>query len=130
MAANSDAVVLAALAILASAVGALIFIIKFMFNKLLPRIENGNEAISKLIIATKTNTQVTRNADDYLRARNGRDDANHEKLVEATQAIPLKMQQIADAQADALLVSLRQVSEQHVEHQHVEQAIVEKKVAS
>lgn len=117
MGADNNAVTLAVVAVLATCVGGLIWIIKFLFNKFIP-------AIDKLTDMTKANTDATKSADTYLRERNGRDNEKHAELVKATQEIPIKMQEIADAQAEAILTSMKQVKEQHVEHQNIDHATI------
>ena len=115
--ADDSAVTLAVVAILASCVGGLLWIIKFMFGQLIPMIEKLNQS-------TLANTEATKNADKYLRDRNGRDGENHEQLIKATEAIATKMQSIADSQSKALLKTMNQVKEQKVEHQHVDQVTI------
>lgn len=113
-------VTLAVVGVLATCVGGLLWVLKFVFSKLLPRFDKGNEVMATLVSATKTNTEITKNADIYLRQRNGLDDINHAELIKVTKAIPVKMQRIADSQAKALSVSLKKIKEQHVEHAHVD----------
>ena len=116
---GNSAVTLAVVAILATCVGGLLWIIKYMFNKFVPMVEENNKAIM-------ANTEATKNADKYLRERNGNDAEKHEELIKATQDIPVKMQEIADHQAKSLVASLKEVKEQHVSHQQVDKALVKK----
>jgi hypothetical protein len=115
----NEAVMLSALGIVASCVAGLLWVIKFMFNKLVPLIESGNKLI-------KQNTYTTKNADKYLKERNGRDTEKHAELLKATKAIPNTMQEIADAQSKAILTAV-EVKEQHVEHQHIDRQTGDKK---
>lgn len=108
-----NAVTLAVVGVLATCVGGLLWIIKFMFNKMVPMMEEN-------IKATIANTEATRSADKYLKERNGRDIEKHEELIKATEAIPVKMQYIADTQAKAIVTNLKQVKEQKVTHQYVD----------
>lgn len=108
-----NAVTLAVVGVLATCVGGLLWIIKFMFNKMVPMMEEN-------IKATIANTEATRSADKYLKERNGRDIEKHEELIKATEAIPVKMQYIADTQAKAIVNNLKQVKEQKVTHQYVD----------
>ncbi len=62
----SEQVILAIVAILATTVGALIWVIKYMFDKILPLLEKMDKSIEK-------NTRATESNDKYLRERNGRD---------------------------------------------------------
>jgi len=108
----------AVIGVLSLAVGALIWVIKFMFTKLLPTIEG-------LTTATRANTSATKSADTYLRQRNGRDIEKHEELLKATEAIPQKMQKIADTQAKTLIENLKKLPAQNIEHQHVKDQTIE-----
>lgn len=108
----NDAVMLAALGIVSACVGGLIWVIKRMFNDILP-------VLRELIISTQKNTDATQSADTYLRQRNGRDIEKHAELLAATQAIPATLEHIAKAQTTAI-ISAVQVKDQHVEHQHVD----------
>ncbi len=91
--------------ILATCVGGLLWIIKFMFQRLVPLIEEGNKA-------TQANTRATKSADTYLRGRNGRDAEFHDELIKEIQTMPDKITQ--------------EIKEQHVSAQVVEKAIVKK----
>lgn len=108
----NDAGLLAALGIVSACVAGLIWVIKRMFNDILP-------ALDGLKAATISNTRATKTADQYLRDRNGRDVEKHAELLKATQEIPKVMQEIADNQAQAI-ISAVDVKEQHVEHQHID----------
>lgn len=116
MASDNNAITLAVVAILATTVGGLLWIIKFLFNKLIPIIENVTEV-------TTANTNVTKAADKYLRNRNSVDIKQHAELVKSMEQIPKTMQAIADAQAKAIQDNLPQVKEQHVDVQHVDKVI-------
>jgi len=111
--ATDKASILAALAILGTCVGALVWMIEYMFTKMLPMIE-------KNIDATTANTLATKNADKYLQDRNGRDAEAHKETLKAIAVIPTKMQEIADLQATTLVESVKEISEQHVKHQTVD----------
>ena len=118
--ADDSTVTLAVVAILATCVGGLIWVIKTMFERIIPLVENGNKAIERLVEMTKINTAATNSADKYLRERNGRDSEKHEELIQVTKQIPDKMQEIADKQATALITNFQKIKEQHVETQTVE----------
>lgn len=62
----SEQIVLAIVAILATTVGALIWVIKYMFDKILPILESLRDSVEE-------NTKQTKSNDEYLRERNGRD---------------------------------------------------------
>lgn len=110
---------LAVIAILATTVGALVWVIKYLFTKVVP-------ALDGLKQSTEANTQATKAADQYLRERNGRDSEHHTESLKAIQAIPPTLQKIADEQAQAIIKAVT-VQEQHVEHQYVEKETVNKK---
>ncbi len=114
-----EAGLLAALGIVSACVGGLIWVIKRMFNDILP-------ALNSLTIATKQNTTATKSADTYLKQRNGRDIEKHTELLKATREIPKVMQQIADTQSSAIISAVK-VQEQTVEHQTVKRETVERK---
>lgn len=115
----NDSITLAVVAILATCVGGLLWIIKFMFGKLVPIIED----LQKVTLA---NTKATKSADDYLRQRNGRDNEHHQETMKVIQAIPDKMQKIADIQAKTLEENLRKLPSQNIEHQVVQEQNVKK----
>lgn len=73
-------IVLAIVAILATCVGGLIWVIKYLFQKILPVIE-------QLVKATDKNTETTKHADEYLRERNGRDSKMHKEVLDGMRAI-------------------------------------------
>lgn len=112
---------LAALGIVSACVAGLIWVIKKMFNDILP-------ALNGLKRATEQNTSATKSADTYLRERNGRDNEHHAATLKAINAIPVTLKDIADAQEKAIIkavkVDRQSVTEQKVEHQtikHVEE---------
>lgn len=115
----NDTGLLAALGIVSACVAGLIWVIKRMFNDILP-------ILRQLTRATEKNTSATTAADRYLRQRNGRDTEFHAESLAAIKAIPQTMQSIADNQAEAIVTAVR-VKEQHIEHQHVEHETVEMK---
>lgn len=107
---------LAALGIVSACVAGLIWVIKRMFNDILP-------ALDGLKAATQSNTSATKSADEYLRERNGRDNEHHAATLKAINAVPTTLQKIADDQAKAIIkavtVEKQSVNEQTVAHQHV-----------
>ena len=116
---SNDTVSLAIVGILATCVGGLLWVIKFIFGKMLPIIED-------LVKVTAANTKATKSADEYLRQRNGRDNEHHAEVMKVIGAIPTKMQQIANTQAKTLADNLRKLPAQNIEHQTVEQQDVRK----
>jgi hypothetical protein len=72
----SDQVVLAIVAILATTVGALIWVIKYMFDKILPILES-------LKVAVDLNTVQTKANEEYLQKRNGSDGRRWEENTQA-----------------------------------------------
>lgn len=122
----TDAVLLAALGIVSAAVAGFIWVIKFMFTKLLPAIDKTNVLAEKGIAMAGANTKATKSADSYLRERNGRDGEKHAELLKATKQIPATMQKIADAQSAAIIKAV-DIREQHVEHQHIDKQDIGKK---
>lgn len=146
----NEAVMLAALGIVSACVAGLIWVIKRMFNDVVP-------ALKHLTKATESNTEATKSADAYLQQRNGRDIERHAKDIEiqntmvaemkkipdiiystqqqrkkesdavlkATQAIPRTLKKIASDQAVAIIKAVS-VKEQHVEHQEVQHIHVNK----
>lgn len=77
---SDSTVLLAALGIVSACVGALIYVIKFMFQKIVPLLES-------LTISTDKNTKATKKADEYLRERNGRDNEFHGEVMKGLKAI-------------------------------------------
>ena len=92
-------VLLAALAIVSACVASLVWVIKFLFTKMMPAIEN-------LVKVTELNTEATKSSDTYLRERNGRDIHFHENIMKSLIAIQVQAKN-------------QQVVEQTVEHQVV-----------
>lgn len=86
--ADNSSVTLAVVAVLATCVGGLLWVIKFMFTKLLPVIEKGAKSNEVLVKATKQNTEQIKVADEYQRHRNGRDQEMHKELIKAIAEIP------------------------------------------
>lgn len=91
---------LAVIGILGTCVGALVWVIKYLFKEMLPMLRSVKES-------TDANTGATKSADQYLRDRNGRDSEKHAELLKATQAIPKTMKVIANAQAKAILEAVK-----------------------
>lgn len=102
---DNNSVTLAVVAILATCVAGLLWIIKFMFNRLLPLIEKSTKAS---VAAQKSSNENTK----YLKDRNGRDAEIHERLIKEIQTMPEKISQ--------------DVLEQHVERQEVKSAKITK----
>lgn len=98
-----------------------------IYEKVATSLTNLDRTVGKLSTATTKNTEATISADTYLKQRNGRDIEKHAELLVATQAIPEKMQAIADTQARAIIKAVT-IKEQHVEHQHVEEARIKKEI--
>lgn len=123
----NEAVLLAALGIVSACVGALVWIIKFMFEKILPALENNNKLTASGIELTKANTLATKSADQYLRERNGRDNEHHTAVLESINAIPTTMQTIANAQSKAILEAVKNghhIKKQIVDKQEVGKSTV------
>lgn len=92
---DQNAVTLAVIGILATCVGGLLWIIKFMFTKLLP-------AIDGLTKATVSNTRAASASTRYLKKRNGRDGEMHKELIKAVGAIPEQIVATANVTAKQL----------------------------
>lgn len=111
-----DGALIAALGIVSACVGGLIWVIKKMFNDILP-------AINGLKNATEQNTKATKSADVYLRERNGRDNEHHKAVLDSLDAIPTTLKKIADDQQKAIIkavnVDKQSITEQKVENQTV-----------
>lgn len=110
---SDSAVTIAVVGVLATCVGGLLWIIKFMFMKIVPSIDG-------LTKATAANTAATKSADKYLRERNGRDNEAHTETLLAIQEVPKTMRKIASEQA-------LDSKDQHIEHQEVATQIVKEK---
>lgn len=119
----NDAGLLAALGIVSACVAGLIWVIKFMFSKLMPMIEKSNILAEQGIKVGEANTSATKAADSYLRERNGRDAEHHRATLKAINAIPSTLKKIANAQEKAIIkavkVERQSVTEQKVEHQTI-----------
>lgn len=89
--------ILAALAIVATSVGGLIWIVKFLLTQFRKTLEANTKALS-------LNTRATKNADNYLRERNGRDNEFHAQVLKSLEKLPIQ-----------------KVKEQRVEHQTIKE---------
>lgn len=85
---NSSAITLAVVGILATCVTGLLWVIRFLFTKLLPIIDKNAASTEKLVQVTKQNTRQIKQADDYQRKRNGREAEAHQELIKAISEIP------------------------------------------
>lgn len=122
---DTNAGLLAALGIVSVSVGALVWIIKYLFTEIKP-------ALVSLVEVTTTNTAATKSADIYLRERNGRDNEFHSEVMVALQDIPVQanvqaktvareLKRVGDMTAAKLkVVGSQAIKEQHVEHQHID----------
>lgn len=115
---EGNATSLAVVGILATSVGALVWIIKYLFSEFMP-------VMKELQKSTQQNTAATKSADQYLRQRNGIDLKHHEQSLKAIAKIPLTLKSIADAQSEAII---RAVSDQKVEHQTVTHQVVDERI--
>lgn len=99
-------------------VGALIWVIKFLFTQILP-------ALNALTKAIASNTKVTKSSDKYLRERNGRDSKMHVELIKAVHEIPQQIVDTADITAKALREAplTQKVDKQEVKTQVVKATI-------
>ncbi len=121
-------VIVAIVGVLSATVGALIWIIKYLFSEFKP-------ALDGLIRATDQNTLATKSADEYLRERNGRDNEFHGEVMASLKDIPVQAKSQAaivaqELKAVGLLTAeklqmaneapiTQTVTEQVVEHQVV-----------
>lgn len=106
---QDNTVTLAVLSVLGTCVFGLIWVIKRLFTKIEPVLDNiktatsaNTKALDKLSGLTEANTKATQASDSYLRERNGRDS----KAWAAVQH------------------SLEQISTQRVEQQNIETQVV------
>ncbi len=93
---SDNTIILAALGIVASCVAGLIWVIKYMFSRIVPALEG-------LTNSTVANTVATKRADDYLRDRNGRDNTMHKELIKAVGDISQQIIDTADVTAKTLV---------------------------
>lgn len=84
----SDQVILAIVAILASTVGALIYVIKYMFDKILPILEGLKSSVD-------TNTRQTKANEEYLKKRNGSDGRRWEENTIAINTLTDSIKKLA-----------------------------------
>lgn len=76
----NEQAILAIISILATTVGALIWVIKHMFDKLLPVIESLRASVDENAAQTKANKE-------YLMERNGKDSKIWHETMEAIKAV-------------------------------------------
>jgi hypothetical protein len=84
----SEQAILAIIGILASTVGALIWVIKYMFDKILPILEGLKTSVELNTIQTKEN-------EEYLKKRNGSDSIRWDENTKAMQNLTDMMRKIA-----------------------------------
>jgi predicted PurR-regulated permease PerM len=92
----------AVVGVLASCVGGLIWVIKTMFNQIIPLIENGNKTLIKVDASQKANIRATKANTIYLRERNGRDAEFQKENIEAIRAVPQQIIESAKITAKIL----------------------------
>lgn len=111
---SSSTITIAVVGVLATCVGGLLWVIKFMFTKMVPSIDG-------LTKATDNNTKATASADRYLKDRNGRDAIMHKELIKAVGEIPKQIIATAEITSKTLKKApLKQtVKKQEVEVQTV-----------
>jgi len=121
-------VIISIIAILGTTTGALIWIIKHLFEKIYP-------VLDKLVVATETNTQATISSETYLRQRNGRDIEFHKEMMAKIQAIPTKvdeqtgvlakeLKRVGDLTAERIAQAKESETHQTVVEQNVEHQII------
>ncbi len=100
---DNSAIVIASLGIVATAVGALSYIVKLLVDDVKKSIVNGaktqvavGKALDKLSKNIDKNTVATKSADTYLRERNGRDNEHHAAVLKALEVVPETLKNIAD----------------------------------
>jgi len=115
---------LAALAIVSACVTGMIWIVKFMFEKLLVRMDRGNELMdnnNKLLIelqlSTQKNTKATESADQYLRDRNGRDAKIHEKQMETAHTLHKELINAINTTSNTITKTEQNIETQNVQNQ-------------
>lgn len=134
MQASDTAVTIAVVGILGTTVGALIWIIKYLFNKIVPLMENANTNIQTNNRLTKSLERTTKRADEYLRQRNGHDaevaqqlilttKQAHLEVIRAIAEIPAQIKKSADTTAQAL----HDAPIQNVEKQTVQTQVIKEK---
>lgn len=106
----NDAGLLAALGIVSACVAGLIWVIKRMFNDIIPALD--------------ANTEATKSADVYLRERNGRDNEHHQATLKAIEEIPNTLKKIAKDQEKAIIKAV-QVDKQSINKQNVNETTIE-----
>lgn len=135
---NDQSVALSAIGVVITAVGALVWIVKFLMVEMRKSIDHNTSSyqdvarvLGKLSISTDKNTRATMSADAYLRKRNGRDNEHHKLVLEGLEAIPTTMKKIADDQANAIIRAVvkerKVIKDQRVVRQTVEHEVVKNK---
>lgn len=75
---------IAVVGVLGTCVGGLIWVIKHLFNNIIP-------ALSGITKSTDSNTRATKAADKYLRQRNGRDSEIAAALIKTTEKYHIQL---------------------------------------
>lgn len=125
-----SAATIAIVGVLSATVGALIWIIKYLFTEFKPALDTLIKLSAENIKNTAQNTETTRSADLYLRERNGRDNAFHSEVMASLKDIPIQ----AKAQADIVVQELRNVGKltaktlEETNQQTITQTVVEQTV--
>jgi hypothetical protein len=119
------------LGIIATAVGLQAWLLKFILKKMNLTMEMLIKSVDELKEATKTNTQATKSADEYLRHRNGRDNEMHKEVMnllsnqtQATQKLPRTIKKIADAGVQQIIAATSHIKNQSVDKQTIKEVKV------
>ena len=115
-------VVAAIVAVLATCVGGLIWVIKHLFNNIVP-------ALGGLRKATDSNTKATKMADSYLRHRNGRDAELAAQLATTTQEFHVELMK-SIAEIPKQIIKSGEVTAKTLRETPVNQAIERQEVAT
>jgi hypothetical protein len=83
----SEQVILAIVAILASTVGALIYVIKYMFDKILPILESLKASVDLNTEQTMISVKRIESNEIYLRKRNGSDSVRWKENTDAINSL-------------------------------------------
>lgn len=122
------AVIIAIIGVLSATVGALIWIIKYLFSEFKPLLDS-------LVKVTEQNTLATKTADTYLRERNGRDNEFHAEVMKSLKDIPIRAEKQANRVAKELKrvgdttaahlkrIGAQEIAEQTVQHQTVNKSV-------
>lgn len=120
---DSNAVSLAALGVLATAVGLVAWVVKYALTRLGKDLQEHTKAAVKQTASNEELVRAVKSFDTYLRERNGRDNEVHKQLLAGFDKVPTSVQTIADNSVAQIGQMIQNVEVQRVGTQVIKEGI-------